>query len=168
MEQERELPTIIDIEASGFGRGSYPIEVGVALPDGKTHCFIVCPDKSWTHWDASAEAVHGIPRNTLCSNGSSPAQVATELNRLLAGSTVFSDAWNYDLSWLGKLHDVAGIAQKYRLETTRALISEEQAALWHETKAQVINDLELARHRASSDALIIQETIRRLSALSTR
>ncbi|MES9968207.1 MAG: hypothetical protein ABW085_06955 [Sedimenticola sp.] len=155
-------PIIIDIEASGFGRGSYPIEIGVALADGSTHCFIICPDKSWTHWDTSAESVHGIPRHTLCDLGSSPAQVAAELNRLLKGTTVYSDAWSYDLAWLGKLYDVAAMPQLYRLETTRKLITEEQSEAWHPTKEQVINDLKLKRHRASTDALIIQETLRRV------
>ena len=28
-------PAILDIEASGFGRGSYPIEIGYYLPDGQ-------------------------------------------------------------------------------------------------------------------------------------
>ena len=30
-------PIVIDVEASGFGKGSYPIEVGVVLPDGSRH-----------------------------------------------------------------------------------------------------------------------------------
>ncbi|MET0105317.1 MAG: hypothetical protein ABW072_09240 [Sedimenticola sp.] len=162
MPKQDVLPTIIDIEASGFGRGSYPIEIGVALSDGSTHCFIICPDERWTHWDESAEAIHGIPRNTLCELGSSPVQVATELNRLLKGSTVYSDAWNYDLSWLGKLYEVSELPQLYRLETTRKLISEKQSEIWHETKARVVDDLKLKRHRASTDALIIQETLKRL------
>lgn len=166
MKQEDSLPTIIDIETSGFGRGSYPIDVGVALSDGQTHCFITCPDESWTHWDATAEKVHGIPRNTLCTHGQSPRHVAIELNRLLEGSVVYSDAWSYDLSWLGKLHDVADVPAKYRLETTRGLITEAQSELWHETKAQVIEELQLTRHRASSDALIIQETLKRIQSLS--
>ena len=28
------LPPIIDVEASGFGRGSFPIEVGFVMADG--------------------------------------------------------------------------------------------------------------------------------------
>ena len=30
------LPAVLDVEASGFGAGSYPIEVGIAMPDGTT------------------------------------------------------------------------------------------------------------------------------------
>ena len=53
------LPTILDIEASGFGPGSYPIEVGLVLPDGDAWCSLIRPEPGWLHWDPSAEQVHG-------------------------------------------------------------------------------------------------------------
>ena len=124
------VPGIIDIEASGFGRDSYPIEVGLVLPDGETHCHIIRPDDSWTHWDQSAEAVHGIRRSLLLEKGLPPNQVAAELNRLLAGNKVYTDAWSYDISWLGKLYDLCGLPQLFRLESLRMLMSEAQADLW--------------------------------------
>ena len=40
----------IDVEASGFGVGSYPIEVGVAFPDGGTQCYLIKPEHDWIHW----------------------------------------------------------------------------------------------------------------------
>ncbi len=55
-------PCVIDIEASGFGRNSYPIEVGYVLPDGRAGCMLVAPAPGWTHWDESAAQVHGITR----------------------------------------------------------------------------------------------------------
>ena len=55
-----ETPSIMDIEASGFGRSSYPIEVGYVLGDGSSFCTLIRPLPSWTHWDASAESVHHI------------------------------------------------------------------------------------------------------------
>ena len=82
------VPAIIDIEASGFGNGSYPIEVGLALPDGSTHCFIIRPASNWTHWDSSAQAIHGISRETLIESGKPPPEVADSLNRLVAGQKV--------------------------------------------------------------------------------
>ncbi len=45
------LPTIIDIEASGFGRGSYPIEVGFITADGKTGCSLIKPEAQWKSWN---------------------------------------------------------------------------------------------------------------------
>ena len=38
-----DVPTILDLEASGFGRDSYPIEVGYVLPDGSSFCSLIRP-----------------------------------------------------------------------------------------------------------------------------
>lgn len=160
------LPTIIDIEASGFGRRSYPIEVGLAMPDGKSHCFIISPADHWTFWDEKAEAVHGITRELLMEHGREPIDVGKDLNQLLAGQRVYSDAWCHDISWLGKLFDLIQVPQLFRLDSLRTLMSEEQVAQWHPTKDAVIEELNLDRHRASWDALIIQETFKRTRALA--
>lgn len=159
------LPAIIDIEASGFGRASYPIEVGIAMPDGKSCCHIIKPDSSWIFWDESAEAIHGISREVLLSSGEQPVAVARALNKLLRGETIYTDAWGHDTSWLGKLYDLTGIRQLFKLDSLRALMTEQQASLWHPTKDRVIKDLHLRRHRASIDALILQETFKRTQLL---
>lgn len=54
------VPPILDVEAPGFGAGSYPIEVGYFLGDGTAYCTLIKPAANWTHWDPAAEAVHGI------------------------------------------------------------------------------------------------------------
>lgn len=159
------LPTIIDIEASGFGRKSYPIEVGLAMPDGKTHCFIISPPDHWTFWDEEAEAVHGITRELLMEHGREPIDVCNSLNQLLLGQRVYSDAWSHDISWLGKLFDLIQVPQLFQMDSLRTLMSEEQVIHWHPTKDVVIGELNLNRHRASSDAMIIQETFKRTSTL---
>jgi len=156
------LPTIIDIEASGFGRHSYPIEVGVVLPDRQCLCYLIRPATHWTHWDRKAEAIHGISRQLLLERGEPPEQVAERLNRLLEGRKVYTDAWAHDISWIGKLYELTGITQRFSLESLRRLITEAQIALWNPTKAAVIAELKLTRHRASTDAMILQETYRRL------
>lgn len=152
------LPTIIDIEASGFGRHSYPIEVGVVLPDRHCFCHLIQPPAHWSFWDKKAEAVHGIPRRLLLEKGEPPEKVAEQLNHLLQGRTVYTDAWGHDISWIGKLYDLVEIPQRFTLESLRSLISERQVPLWHPTKAEVIAELQLTRHRASTDAMILQET----------
>ncbi|AKH21613.1 hypothetical protein [Sedimenticola thiotaurini] len=162
------LPTIIDIEASGFGRDSYPIEVGVVLPDRHCYCYLIRPATHWTHWDSKAEAVHGISRQLLLEKGVAPKQVAEQLNQLLQGRKVYTDAWGHDISWIGKLFDLTGIIQRFNLESLRGLIDEGQIALWHPTKAAVIAELNLTRHRASTDAMILQETYRRICQPATR
>ena len=155
-------PIVIDVEASGFGRGSYPIEVGVALPDGSRHCYLITPARQWKSWDDAAEKVHGISREVLLTYGRPLQDVAWRLNELLRHKTAYSDAWSFDLSWLGKLYDAANMQQTFRLADIGSLIDEEQRERWHGVKLQVISDMGLRRHRASGDALILQETWRRL------
>lgn len=151
-------PPILDIEASGFGRGSYPIEIGFVMQDQRSHCMLIRPDPEWCAWDDGAERLHGIPRARLLHSGVPPREAAQFLNRSLGGMTLYSDAWGNDQSWLALLFDSAGLLPAFKLQTLRALLSEEQAALWHPTKNAVIRDLGLGRHRASNDARILQQT----------
>lgn len=155
------LPAVLDIEASGFGRGSYPIEIGVVLPDGASHCHLIRPEPEWTRWDASAEAVHGIPRHVIEERGRPVGEVAQVLNLLLEGQTLYSDAWSFDNSWLSLLYYHAGVPQMFRLEALTRLLNEAQMDAWADTKAAVMAELGLVRHRASSDARILQQTYQR-------
>jgi hypothetical protein len=151
-------PFIIDIEASGFGPDSYPIEIGLALRRGIKFCSLIAPAPEWTHWDPSAEEVHRVPRDILETYGQPATQVALTLNELLGGATVYSDGWVVDQPWLTQLFTRAGVAQQFSISPLEMILSEQQMEVWHEVKKQVIKDLELKRHRASYDALIIQET----------
>lgn len=161
-------PVILDIEASGFGRGSYPIEVGYVLPDGCGKCFLIKPLDDWSMWDGAAEQLHGISRAQLLARGIDIVTVAETLNRELGGMTVYSDAWGNDQSWLALLFDCAERVQGFRLQALSALLDEPQQQLWIETRDAVERELALGRHRASSDARILQQTYLRTFALSGR
>ncbi len=158
-------PTIIDVEASGFGSASYPIEVGFVLPDGASYCALIHPAAGWTHWDESAERVHLVSRGTLRKHGHPAAEVARKLNDQLQGQTVYCDAWYHDFTWLSRLFDAADSAQAFRLEDIRTLLNEAQAEHWHLTKLQIQAELRLPRHRASNDAKILQATLARVRNL---
>jgi hypothetical protein len=156
-------PDVIDIEASGFGKGSYPIEVGFVLPDGRSECMLIRPVASWTHWDASAESVHGITRETLEQHGKPVGEVAQQLNRSLRGLTVYSDAWSHDFTWLAVLYEEADMVPSFRLEHLVTLMTDYDADHWNAVRAEVERDLQLNRHRASSDARVLQGTWLRLN-----
>ncbi len=155
-------PTVIDFEASGFGSGSYPIEVGFVLPDGSSQCFLIEPAAGWTHWDPGAEAIHGITRATLMEYGRPVAEVATQLNRSLHDQTVYSDAWAHDYTWLSVLYEAAGLVPTFRLEHLLVLMNERDASHWNEMRAKVERELNVRRHRASNDARVLQMTWLRL------
>jgi len=158
------LPAMLDVEASGFGRGSYPIEVGFVGPEGTLFCSLIQPEPDWQHWDASAEALHGISRAVLQTHGKAPGWVASEINERLHGQTVYCDGWAHDYAWLAKLFDSAEMVPSFKLQDVRTLLNEEEAQRWHEVTAQVRSEQKLARHRASSDALVLQLALNKLKS----
>jgi hypothetical protein len=155
-------PAVIDLEASGFGRGSYPIEVGFVLPDGTSYCSLIMPAPHWTHWDDEAERLHHITRQQLAWYGARPQDVATILNQRLRGRVVYSDGWAHDYSWLALLFDEAGLAPAFKLENLRTVLDENEVGLWHATNQSVRAASGLQRHRASADARLIQDTLLRI------
>lgn len=151
-------PIVLDIEASGFGSGSYPIEIGVAMPDGALHVWLIKPLEDWTHWQPDAERVHGISRDQLLHEGQSPRHVADELNELLAGQTVYSDGWGVDRTWLSLLFYEANVLQGFKLDSIYGLLTESQWENWSKQRDEVLQLTGMIPHRAGTDALIIQKT----------
>lgn len=155
------IPSIIDVEASGFGCTSYPIEVGVVLGDGQRFCTLITPVSEWTSWDDTAEQLHGISRDMLQTHGNSVDHVATELNTHLYGMTLFSDGWVVDHTWLITLFHAAKLPMHFHVSPLEMILTEHQMSIWHTTKDHISRELALVRHRASHDAWMIQETYRR-------
>lgn len=156
------MPVILDIEASGFGLGSYPIEVGVVMEDGRSWCSLVRPEPSWQHWDPNAAQVHKITREQLLDHGRNAREIAQTLNERLQGMVVYSDAWAHDYTWLNKLYEAANMTPSYRLENLRALLTDDEATRWHELKLSIAASVPWERHRASNDARLLQLTLQAL------
>ena len=156
------LPAILDVEASGFGRGSYPIEIGFIEPQGSTFCALIHPAAEWQHWDASAEALHGISRATLMAHGRAAEWVAAELNTRLRGMTVYCDGWGHDYPWLARLFDSVDMQPSFHLDDLRCLLTEDEAARWHDVTLAVRGEQNLRRHRASSAARVLQLALKRV------
>jgi hypothetical protein len=164
--QHLTTPFIIDIEASGFGCDSYPIEVGVALNNGQKFCSLILPPQEWTHWDNDAERIHQVTREMLSVYGKPVDTVADELNEMCAGTVLYSDGWVVDKPWLTTLFRQARRSMKFNVSPLEAILSDSQMGVWHETKDRLTDELKLTRHRASNDALIIQETFKQTLAIS--
>lgn len=157
-------PTIVDIEASGFGSRSYPIEIGAIKANGERYCALIKPLDDWQHWSADAEAVHSISRSLLYERGKPADQVCTELNHFLGEVTAYSDAWAHDSAWLNRLFFSARVQPCFHLSPIEMIASEAQLLLWDETKKQLMKELGIKRHRATRDAHLIQQTYLRTSA----
>lgn len=152
------IPAIIDIEASGFGKDSYPIEVGIVFADGEKFCRLIRPEKNWTYWDPDAESIHRISRTILESKGNFAKQVAYDLNERLVGMRVYSDCWTVDKPWLDALYFAANTTPTFRVSAIEMILSESQWEKWGDTHTLNLEQYAESRHRASSDAEMIQKT----------
>lgn len=160
-------PAFIDFEASSLDLiASYPIEVGICLPDGTLHSWLIRPHVLWQDWSESAEKIHGITRHTLEQEGSPVSEVAANLNRLLAGQ-VFCDAWTFDSFWLHRLFRAANTRAEFQLESISTLLDRDQVRLWASSRQQVITQLGLPVHRAANDALILHKTWKDIQLLAS-
>jgi hypothetical protein len=159
-----DAPPVLDVEASGFGRDSYPIEVGYVLADGSTYCSLIRPEPGWTHWDPAAQRVHHVSRDLLQSRGRDVREVARHLNDQLSGMTLYCDGWANDYTWVAVLYEAAGMVPAFKLDNLRALLTDREAAHWHVVKQQVATEMRVQRHRASADARLLQATLLRLRA----
>ena len=104
------LPQFIDFEASSLGEGSYPIEVAWSTNDGQIHEYLISPATidSWTDWDSDSQAVHGISRECLLSNGVNPSVVCEAICGSLSDNVLYSDGQPFDEKWLRMLLAAAG------------------------------------------------------------
>ena len=152
-------PIVINVEASGKQAGAYPVEVGVVMEDGGSYCVLVKPEADWTHWESEAEECHGLNRELLFRCGQSVVTVAHQLNTLLDGRTVYSNAWAQDAAWLDMLFEHAGHKRLFRVDSLRSLMSEHQFLHWPAAKAEVIKVLKMPRRRASADARVLQMAV---------
>jgi len=161
-----QFPAFIDFEASSLDLiASYPIEVGICMPDGTLHSWLIQPHVLWLDWSESAEKVHGISRETLKQEGTPISDVAANLNRLLKDQ-VFCDAWTFDSFWLHRLFKTARVRPEFQLESISTLLDEDQIHHWSEFRQVVISKLGLPVHRAANDALILHKTWEEIMGMS--
>jgi hypothetical protein len=147
----------IDVEASGLGPYSWPIEVGWGFHGREPRAVLVRPADSWSMqaWEKGAEAMHRIDPGRLLAQGRTPHEVALGLNAALGQATVYSDAPDYDSFWLFRLYDAAGLKPNYKLHDLGHLLK----PLWpHEPKALVQRATRVAphTHRATNDVRHLQ------------
>lgn len=139
----------LDFEASGLGLRSYPIEVAWRdAATGAEDSFLISPDQvpGWEEWSESAEAIHHISQDVLLAEGLGVQQACRRLNRALEGRTVYCDALEFDLFWLRRLYDAAGMRPMFRLQGLESLLQGESLQRFLDVIAQ-----QQRRHRALDD-----------------
>lgn len=146
----------VDLEASGLGPGSWPIEVGLAKlhADGSISIDVslVRPHPTWdeTCWNLESAQVHNIPRATL-DRAEDPAEVALWVHHLIGDSLAVSDAPEFDGRWLAKLFATRDPAPHVRLWDFDQAVAE---AFTRQAVERVYRSLDAtpAPHRAGDDA----------------
>ncbi len=115
-----EYPRFVDLEASGLHWSGFPIEVAWNDPDGEIHSYLIDPAlvTDWDEnnpiaWALASQDVHGITKQILYEQGSTPQEVAERLNQGLKGSIVLSDAPNFDERWLDQIFEQSDIDRRF-------------------------------------------------------
>ncbi|WP_461421998.1 hypothetical protein [Ketobacter sp.] len=153
---------VLDIEASGLGSDSYPIEVGVVMASGREYQALIKPAPEWKHWCKEAEAMHGINCEALETYGLSVHDVCAELNDFCRGETLYSDCWTRDLPWILTLFGQAGVYPAFKCSPIEMVLKEHQLSDWTQHKNKIIEATGLRSHRALNDARIIAKTMNML------
>lgn len=154
----------LDIEASGLSSDSYPIEIGVVLPDNSSWCHLIKPAESWNHWNQEAQKLHHITQENLLSHGKDIRAIAESLNDLLNDKIAYSDCWVLDDRWLQKLYAEARLTPSFRLRDIMHILKEDDFMHWETIKSTIAKELNIERHRATNDARILQESFLRVKA----
>jgi hypothetical protein len=112
----------LDCEASGWPPDGVAIEIAWGAPGGEIVSYLVKPNWRWTHWSEQAEAVHGIPRETLERNGIEAREIAMLMNTALDGRIVYTDAPEFDAAWISPIFDVAEINPTFDFADAHSVI----------------------------------------------
>jgi len=148
----------LDIEASGLGPSSFPLEVGWAFLDGPSGSRLIKPASGWNYPDRDplADELHGITWQQIDTEGLAAWEVAAALEQLLGGgrSTVFSDAPQMGGFWLDRLFEQFSAERSFQLvDFTLAL-----RRTFPLTPAADDADRGVLRHhRAEADALLLRQ-----------
>ncbi len=144
----------IDLEASGLGARSWPIEVGWCRPDGAPQSFLIKPAPHWEMdaWDEKAEALHGVTPAVLDQRGDMPKAICAALNAALTGLTVYSDAPDWDGFWLYRLFEAGGVKQAFVLSEFSEILCNIAPAALGGLVAQA-SKIAPHRHRTNDDVL---------------
>ena len=151
---------VIDFEASGLSKKSYPIEVGIT--NGAVHyTALIKPMSHWAYWEVEAEKVHNIALDEIMKNGEDPLSVANELNSIIKTSKIYCDNIQWDGFWLNALFSDNGISPTFQILDLQDILKTGRQWRLFETK---INELEqsgkYSKHRALDDAKVIQSSLK--------
>ena len=159
---------LIDIEASGLGPDSYPIEIAYSPEDGTYRSTLINPDTGdgWDEWDPLAEALHGISRAHAVEQGQDVMAVANQLNEALGTGVWYTDAYDQDFAWMTRLYEAVLLEPSFRLASLQGLLEQQGKGL--AAKYDELAAMDEPAHRAEADLQRIRELLRQVVAVNDR
>lgn len=154
------MVAIIDIEASGLGPDSYPIEIAAYDGGDLSYSVLINPEtaEGWDHWDQIAEEeIHGISREHLSEHGEDAFLTVIRMNRVLEGQVVYSDAVTSDGFWVQRLFDqVLDRPMTFEVRSMYELFKPEYVEDVQDIMKTLQGDV---THRAMEDCMSIHEAL---------
>lgn len=154
---------LIDIEASGLGPESYPLEIAYSPEEGQYESFLINPDtaEDWQSWDPMAEAMHGMTRAYVVAQGQDVMRVARKLNEALGTATWYTDGYDEDLGWITQLYEAVVFEPTFRLASLQGLLQTGGEAL--AARYDELAMLAEPAHRATDDLKAIRALVRQVT-----
>lgn len=161
---------VIDLEASSLSDNSYPIEVGIFIPSDnglyESYSWLIKPTENWLlnrEWNEKSASVHNISKNEIIENGHLGYDICNKLNSLLLGTTIYSDAPDYDYKWLKILFDEWNIDMKFDLghilypedKKLSEKLNKVSYSQFNKIKEKIVKDNNLILHRAGDDSIML-------------
>ena len=108
----------LDFEASSLMRGSFPVEVGLAIGGGGVHSWLIRPAPGWEEWSPASQAVHGLTLAQLHAEGADVSTVAASVLDVCSGPdcVLASDNPSHEQIWLDRLLDAAGLPRSLHVQ----------------------------------------------------
>ena len=157
--------TTLDIESSSYF--GYPIQIGFIDEESNKYSAYIRPTDKWIKelkWDSKSESVHKIKLEYLLEKGEDPISVALELNKRLSEKDVLVGS-SFDVRWLTTLYDHSQIKREFNLFVLTEILPIEVLSQWNSVFSVVYKEQQLELHDALSDAVLMQETFKRITEL---
>jgi DNA polymerase III subunit epsilon len=155
---------ILDIEASGLHKDSFPIEIAYGDPkDSWVTSSLIRPHPTWNNglWDQEAITLTGIlPELLQC------APLATQVTKNVAkdlsqADLILSDAPAWDARWLNRLLDLNPTPVNIKIEDFRATINKFNPLRKYLSTYKCLNIYDKSEHRAGGDVIRLLRVYRR-------
>jgi hypothetical protein len=114
---------LLDAEASGLMKGSFPVDIAWSLY-GEVKSVLIKPAPTWNEnkWDAVAQSIHGITIPYLRRHGKDVRQAARIMNDDLRGMTAYCDSPARDAQWIDMVFTAAGVRREFEIASIGHLL----------------------------------------------